>query len=59
MTAEELRKLEAHYQRGAKTAEDRRIARNAAVRQALKEGMTHAQIAEATGLTRGRISQIR
>jgi hypothetical protein len=32
--------------------------RNAAVREALREGWTHARIAEATGLTRGRVGQI-
>jgi transcriptional regulator with XRE-family HTH domain len=32
--------------------------RNAAVREALREGWTHAQIAQATGLTRSRVGQI-
>ena len=32
--------------------------RNALVRAALAAGWTHAQISEATGLTRGRIGQI-
>lgn len=36
-----------------------RKARDAAIRKALKQGMTHAQIAEATGVSRGRINQLR
>jgi hypothetical protein len=58
MTAEELRQAEATYRAAADRAEHAREARNAAVRQALAEGWTHAQIAEVTGLTRGRIGQI-
>jgi hypothetical protein len=33
--------------------------RNALVRQALADGWTHQQIADATGLSRGRISQLK
>jgi DNA-directed RNA polymerase specialized sigma24 family protein len=33
--------------------------RNALVRQALAEGWTHQQISDTTGLSRGRIGQIR
>lgn len=58
MTPEELRKIEARYQRASKRAEEAREARNAAVREALAEGWTHAAISEATGLSRGRIGQI-
>jgi CRP-like cAMP-binding protein len=58
MTAEELRKAEARYQRAFRRAEEAREARNAAVRSALDVGWTHARIAEVTGLTRGRIGQI-
>ncbi len=58
MTAEELRKAEARYQRAFDRSEAAREARNALVRAALEEGWTHAQIAEATGLTRGRVGQI-
>ncbi len=58
MTATELRKAEARYKRASLRAEEARNARNAAVRAALAEGWTHAAIAEATGLTRGRIGQI-
>jgi hypothetical protein len=58
MTAAELRKAEARYQRAFRRAEEAREARNAAVRAALDAGWTHAAIAEATGLTRGRVGQI-
>lgn len=58
MTAEDLRKAEARYQRAFRRSEAEREARNAAVRTALDEGWTHARIAEATGLTRGRVGQI-
>lgn len=58
VTANELRKAEARYQRASRRAEAEREQRNAAVRKAITEGWTHAKIAEATGLTRGRIGQI-
>jgi hypothetical protein len=58
VTAADLRKAEARYQRAAARAEHARYQRNAAVRAALAEGWTHAAIAEATGLTRGRVGQI-
>jgi hypothetical protein len=58
MTAPELRKVEARYQRASRRSEEAREQRNATVREALKAGWTHARIAEATGLTRGRIGQI-
>lgn len=58
MTVDELRKAEARYRRASSRAEEAREARNEAVRKALADGWTHARIAEATGLTRGRINQI-
>lgn len=58
MTAAELHKAEARYKRAAVRAEDARRERNRIVRQALAAGWTHAAIAEATGLTRGRIGQL-
>jgi CRP-like cAMP-binding protein len=58
MTAEDLRKAEARYQRAFRHSEQEREARNRLVREALAAGWTHARIAEATGLTRGRIGQI-
>jgi hypothetical protein len=58
MTAEELREAEARYQRAFSRSEAEREKRNAAVRQAIEQGWTHAQIAEATGMTRSRVGQI-
>ena len=58
MTAVELRRTEARYQRAFRVSEARREERNAALREALAEGWTHARIAEATGLTRGRVGQL-
>jgi hypothetical protein len=58
MTAAELRKVEARYQRAFRRSEEARGERNRLVREALEAGWTHAQVAEATGLTRGRIGQI-
>jgi hypothetical protein len=58
MTAAELRKAEARYQRAFRRAEEAREARNAAVRAAMAEGWTHARISDATGLTRSRVGQI-
>lgn len=58
MTAEELRKAEARYQRAFAVADAAREARNALIADALRSGWTHAQIAEATGLTRGRVGQM-
>lgn len=58
MTTKELAAIEARYQRAVQRAEIERALRNTAIRYALGEGWTHAQIAEATGLTRSRIGQI-
>jgi DNA-binding NarL/FixJ family response regulator len=58
VTVEDLRKAEARYQRAFRRSEEARETRNEAVRQALAAGLTHAQIAEATGLSRGRIGQM-
>lgn len=58
MSADELRGAERKYQRDHARAEKSRAARNKAVCDALAEGMTHAQIAAATGLTRARVGQI-
>lgn len=58
MTTHELRKAEARYQRAFARSEATREERNDLVRAALAAGWTHARIAEATGLTRGRINQI-
>jgi hypothetical protein len=58
MTADELRRAETRYQRAFRRYEAEREARNAAVRAAVAEGWTHAQIAAATGLTRARVGQL-
>lgn len=57
-TARTLHAWEETYRLDQRQAEASRKRRNEAVRQALVEGWTHAQIAEATGLTRARIGQI-
>jgi transcriptional regulator with XRE-family HTH domain len=59
MTAQDLRKAEARYERAFGRSEVAREERNRLVREALGAGWTHAQIAEATGLSRGRVSQIK
>jgi hypothetical protein len=56
--ADALTDVEARYRTAAEHAEDLRAERNEAVRVALAAGWTHARIAEATGLTRGRVGQI-
>ena len=58
MTLQELRSLQRRYERAAARAEELREQRNAAVRQHLTDGCTHQWISDATGLSRGRISQI-
>lgn len=58
MTADELRKAEARYQRALLRSEQARTSRDQLIRDAVAGGMTHAAIADATGLTRGRINQI-
>jgi transcriptional regulator with XRE-family HTH domain len=58
MNAETLKAAELRYRSAAKRAETARAERNAFVVIALAEGWTHAQIAEATGLTRSRVGQI-
>lgn len=59
MTEAELRKAEARYQRAFRRSEEAREARNALVCQALAAGWTHQKIADITGLTRGRVNQIK
>lgn len=58
MTAEQLRDAEAAFQAAFRRSEQLREARNETVRQAVHDGWTHAQIAEATGLTRARVGQL-
>lgn len=56
--ANSLRKSEGLYERSAAKTEELRRARNAMIFDAIDAGWTHAQIAHATGLTRGRVGQI-
>lgn len=58
MDAKQLQQAERAYRSATRRAEQAREARNAAVCEALAEGMTHAEIARATGLTRGRVGQL-
>jgi DNA-directed RNA polymerase specialized sigma24 family protein len=58
MNIEEVKAAEAKLRRARSSYERARQQRNEAVRQALAEGMKPADIARATGLTRGRIAQI-
>jgi hypothetical protein len=57
VTVEQLRDAEAAYRAAFVRAEELRVARNEAIREALAAGWTHARIAEATGLTRSRVGQ--
>jgi predicted transcriptional regulator len=57
-TLAELAEAEAAWRDAFERAEALRAVRNEIVRDALREGMTHQQIADATGLSRGRISQL-
>jgi hypothetical protein len=58
MTADHIRQAEARYQKAHTRSERAREQRNATIHQALAEGWSHAQIAEASGLTRSRVGQI-
>ena len=58
MKPEDLKKAEARYQRAFARSEELRLERNRLVREALEAGWTHQKIADATGLTRGRVNQL-
>lgn len=58
MTAAELKRAERNYRAAAVKAATTLALRNQAVKDALADGWTHAKIAEATGLTRGRVGQL-
>lgn len=58
MNESDLREAERAYSTATRRAERLRAERNALVQQALAAGWTHSRIAEATGLTRGRIGQM-
>lgn len=57
MTDKDLRKAQAALEAAFARAEALRASRDEMVTAALAAGWTHARIAEATGLTRGRIGQ--
>lgn len=59
MTADELRAAQDQYERDRAQYEQSRRQRNEKVREALREEWSHAAIARATGLTRGRINQLK
>jgi len=58
VTAQDLRRAEAAYKTASARATAKRDARDALVREAVAGGWTHAKVAEATGITRGRVNQI-
>src|SRR3954464_9814502 len=58
MTDEELRAVEVRFQQVSREREQVRAERNGCVAQALAEGWTHARIADAMGMTRGRVGQL-
>lgn len=59
MTTEaELRKAERAHQLASVKATNARLKRDLLICEALLAGWTHQKIADATGLTRGRINQI-
>lgn len=58
MTAAELRAAQRAHEAASAKGGSTLQARNEAIHEALAEGWTHAAIAEATGLTRGRIGQL-
>lgn len=49
---------EQDFREAVERVEELRQVRNDNVRTAIAQGWTHAQIAQATGLTRGRIGQL-
>lgn len=58
MTVEEIAQIEAAYQTASAQWTKARERRRQAVRDALASGMTHAQIADALGVSRGRVGQL-
>jgi transcriptional regulator with XRE-family HTH domain len=58
MTADKLRNAMAGWRRAELRQTTLRVQRDDTIRAAIATGWTHAAIAEATGLTRGRVNQI-
>lgn len=59
MNAEQLKDAEAAYRAASERSEALRKERNRLVLEAFAAGWTHQRIAEVTGLSRGRLSQIK
>lgn len=53
-----LELAERDFREAAERVEELREVRNDMVRTAIDQGWTHARIAQATGLTRGRVGQL-
>lgn len=53
-----LAAAEADYRKARSAVDAKRQRRNELVKEAIAAGLTHTQIAELTGLTRGRVAQI-
>lgn len=53
-----LAAAEADYRKARSAVDAKRQRRNELVKEAIGAGLTHTQIAELTGLTRGRVAQI-
>lgn len=53
-----LATAEADYRKARSAVDAKRQRRNDLVKEAIAAGLTHTQIAELTGLTRGRVAQI-
>jgi len=58
VTADQLRTAATNYASTAENVTELLAVRNTLIRQALANGWTHAMVADATGLSRGRINQI-
>lgn len=57
ITAEDLRRVDAEWKAAQANDKTKAAERRRVIRQALAEGWTHARVAEALGVTRGRIGQ--
>ena len=58
MTKRELQRLQSAYTRTEEMREEARRKRDEGIKRALEEGWTTVRIAEAMGLSQGRVSQI-
>ena len=58
MTTDDLRAAEHRFHRADQDREQAREYRNQLIRQAVTNGWTHAQVADAVGFSRARVAQI-